>query len=88
MATTYLGDGWEVKPPLSVTSCVRMPSFTIMLILTSTLPVTGKARTYVMRAINSLGAYVFWKSATADSAGNEFTGGNKPLSDVCIFTVL
>lgn len=45
-----------------------------------------RSRMYYMRATDSLGNVVEWLAGTVDSTGAEYTGPNKPLSNVTIVT--
>lgn len=40
----------------------------------------------LMRALNSLGATVFWYATTIDGTGAQYSGGNLPLTQIVYLT--
>jgi hypothetical protein len=53
--------------------------------LTGAVYSSGNVKSYLMRGKNTLSAYVYWVSMMADGNAIDYSGGNTPLTDICIF---
>lgn len=48
----------------------------------------GDTITYLMRGVDSTGAYVYWTADFPDGTAAEYRGANLPIVKVCIFKTM